>query len=328
MRILITGGAGFIGTNIAQLARAKGHKPYIFDSFVRNNTEENIIDGVTYIRGDIRNYEDFQRILPELDGIIHLAGQCGVPWSMSWPLYDFNVNALGSLNVLEYARSHDNIPVILASTNKVYHDGINEIPMREEETRFVWENYEGVPETFPIDSQGKHPKSPYGVSKTTADLYFQEYYHMYKTPTVVNRMSCIYGYHQKGVEDQGWISHFVKTIEEGDGQINIYGNGKQVRDMLWGTDVASLYLDELEHIDLYKGQVFNVGGGKDNTLSLLEAIKEIESNTINRAKLTFLDERPADQRIYISDITKVTSIHGWKPRTSPHDGIQLMMEDL
>lgn len=327
MKILITGGAGFIGTNIALEVIERGHTPVVFDSFIRNGTEGNILDNVEYIRGDIRNTEDFERI-PEVDAIINLAANPGVPWSMSWPLYDFHCNALGALNVLDYARTHGNLPIVLASTNKVYHDGINEIPMHETDTRYVWDNFEGINEDFGVDGVGVHPKSPYGVSKTTADLYYQEYWHMYKTPTVINRMSCIYGYYQQGVEDQGWIDHFIKQVATGDRTINIYGTGKTVRDMLWGGDVARLYIYELENIDQTKGQVFNVGGGKDNTLSLIEAIQEIETVTGKRAELTYHPERPADQRIYISDISKVQLLTGWHPEVSPQEGIRKMYESI
>jgi CDP-paratose 2-epimerase len=325
MRILVIGGAGFIGTNIVLKAIRNNHTPIVFDSFIRKGTEHNIQPDVEYIRGDVRNLHDFERIPTNIDGIINLAGNPGVPWSMTWPLYDFSVNALGALHVLEFARTHGNIPVVFASTNKVYHDGINDIRMYQTDARYRWFDYEGIPETFSIDSQGKHPKSPYGVSKTAADLYHQEYWHMYKLPTVINRMSCIYGLYQQGVEDQGWISHFIKQIAKGDKTINIYGSGKQVRDMLWGEDVARLYIDELENINKYQGGVFNVGGGIDNTLSINEAITEIERQTGNNAILTHHDERPADQRIYISDITKVCKVNGWKPEIQPEEGIRRMI---
>lgn len=327
MKILIFGGAGFIGTNIVLEAKKKGHTPVVFDSFVRRGVEENIIPSVQYIRGDIRNPEDL-RELPRVDRIINLAANPGVPWSISYPLYDFNVNALGALNILEYARNNGNIPVVFASTNKVYHDGINEIPMTEYETRYAWDGYTGIKEDFPIDSQGKHPKSPYGVSKTAADLYHQEYRHMYKLPTVVNRMSCIYGHYQQGVEDQGWVNHFVRQLTTGDNIINIYGNGKQVRDMLFGTDVAELYIDQCENIEKYQGGVYNVGGGHFNTISLIESINYIEKLTGNKAILKYYPERPADQRIYISNIHKVCSVNGWKPKTKPEKGIKLMYESI
>lgn len=327
MKVLVLGGAGFIGTNIVIELISRGHTPIVFDSFIRNGTEMNIQKNVNYIRGDIRNTNDFERI-PNVDFIINLAANPGVPWSMKWPSYDFSVNAMGALNILEYSRTHGKIPVIFASTNKVYHDGINDIEMYQNDTRYVWKYCDGISETFSIDSQGKHPKSPYGVSKTTADQYHQEYFHMYGIPTVINRMSCIYGLYQHGVEDQGWIHHFISTIIKGDRKINIYGNGKTVRDMLWGGDVARLYVDEMEHIDSVKGQVFNVGGGKNNTLSLLESIKIIENFTNKKFEITFHEERPADQRIYISNIEKVSKLLHWNPTVNPEKGIEKIVKNI
>lgn len=329
MKILVTGGAGFIGTNIALEARARGHEVVIFDSFIRKDTEDNIpvLKECQIIRGDIRNWEDFQD-LPEVDGIINMAANPGIPQSLKNPLYDFKVNALGALHVLEYARHNGKIPVIFASTNKVYSEEINEENIVELETRFEWLYTKGIDEHFPMDGVGEFPHSPYGVSKAAADLYHQEYFHVFGVPTVVNRMSCIYGYYQKGVADQGWISHFVKTIVNGDGKLEFYGNGKQVRDMLWGGDVARLYVDELERIDEVKGKVFNVGGGKANTLSLIEAVRIIEKLSGKKAEIKYSDWRPADQRIYISNIAKVREYLGWGPTISPEEGIQRMINEL
>lgn len=329
MKILIAGGAGFIGTNVAKEAVKRGHKVVLFDSLVRKGSEENIgIVDAEFIRGDVRNPEDFHR-LPKIDAIINLAANPGIPWSIDNPLYDFNVNAGGAFNLLEYSKNHGKIPVIFASTNKVYSEEINEMPWEEKETRCEWvdKTYRGIPEDFPMDSRGKYPHSPYGASKAAADLYHQEYFHIFKVPTVINRMSCIYGLYQKGVADQGWIDHFIRQIAFKDGALEIYGDGKQVRDMLWGEDVARLYLDELENIDKIKGNVFNVGGGIDNTLSLIEAITEIVNLTGNKTKLTYFDERPADQKIYISDIDKVTHYLDWKPTITPKEGIRLMLEE-
>lgn len=335
MKIIIYGGAGFIGTNVALEARKRGHTVYVFDSFIRNLTEENISplknQGVTIIRGDVRSKADIERLTPtDVEGIINFSANPGIPWSIESPLYDFETNALGALHILEYSRTHGKIPVILASTNKIYSEEINELPIEKVGTRYEWvdKDYKGIPESFPMDSYGRYPHSPYGVSKASADLYHQEYFHIYQVPTVINRMSCIYGYYQKGVADQGWIDHFIKTIAVGDGWLDIYGEGYQVRDMLFGSDVARLYIDQLEQIEKTKGQVFNVGGGKENTLSLLEAIAYIEDKTGKKAHLMFHDERLADQRIYISDTTKVTEFMDWKPTITPYEGIDLMLAKL
>lgn len=331
MKLLITGGCGFIGTNIAYEAHRRGYKVICFDSFIRPRSEENIEflskHGIEIIRGDVRNTEDFFRI-GSVDAIIHLAANPGIPWSIQWPDYDFNVNAVGTINALEYARSLGKIPFIFASTNKVYSDKINDLELYENKTRYFWANrlFEGIREDFPIDGFGKYSHSPYGVSKIAGDLLCQEYHHAYGVKTVVNRMSCIYGYFQKGVEDQGWIDWFVRCIGFGDGKISIYGDGKQVRDMLWGEDVAKLYLDEIENIKKTAGQVFNVGGGMGNTLSLQEAITEIEAVTGKKAHITYKEWRHADQRVYVSDIGKVTKLLNWKPKVSPQEGIRKMYE--
>jgi CDP-paratose 2-epimerase len=325
MKLIIFGGCGFIGTNIALKAVERGYGVIVFDSLVRAGTEENLKvlkDKVEFIRGDVRNYEDFWRI-GKVDAAINLAANPGIPWSIENPLFDFKTNALGALNILEFSKNNGKFPVIQASTNKVYSDEVNEIPLNENKTRysFIDKFKYGIAETFPIDAQGRHPHSPYGCSKIAADMYFQEYFHLYGIPTVINRMSCIYGLYQKGVADQGWVDHFVRKAL-GDGKIDIYGDGKQVRDMLYGGDVAELYLMEIEKIDVAKGKVFNVGGSNYFTISLIESIRLIEELTGRKTKLTYHDWRHADQRVYISDIRKVESVMGWKPKTDIKTGLQ------
>lgn len=329
--IAILGGCGFIGTNIALEAINRGYKVTIFDSLIRKDSEENLYKtGATYLRGDVRSQDDLDRLPPDISHIINLAANPGIPWSIQWPRYDFEVNAGGAVNVLEYAREHGNIPVIFASTNKCYSNEVNELPMEEGLTRYVWADrkYQGIPETFGVDGRGMYSHSPYGVSKIAADLYHQEYYQAYNLPVIINRMSCIYGYYQKGVADQGWADHFVKTIVKGDGKLDIFGNGKQVRDMLFGSDVAKLYLEEVEKVYELAGSVFNVGGGMKYNVSLLEAVNFICETTGKKAQLKHHNERHADQRIYISDIRKVTHTLDWEPTTSPFEGLQKMINVL
>lgn len=344
--LVVTGGCGFIGTNICLFARKKKYKVIAFDSLIRKHTEENaaILENskVEIIRGDVRNTQDLERLPYKIDGIIHLAANPGIPWSISWPLYDFTTNALGTLNILEFARSKGRTPVILASTNKVYSEEINLIPVKEKGKRYMWDFVKvkknkirpsvlegitpnGVNENFPMDSSGRFPHSPYGVSKATSDLYCQEYFHIYGLPTVINRMSCIYGLYQKGVEDQGWTDWFVRAKVYSK-PLNIFGNGKQVRDALFGTDVAELYLKELEDINKVKGQVFNVGGGPKNTISLLEAIDHLNSKGGKPLKLNFKPWRQADQKIYISNISKVSKMLNWKPKVGVLEGIDKIWE--
>jgi CDP-paratose 2-epimerase len=335
MRILVTGGAGFIGTNVCLKARERGHEVIAMDSLIRRDSEENLSvlknAGCEVLRGDVRNATDFQRS-PIPDAIIHLAGNPGIPWSLLWSKYDFDVNAMGTMNVLEYARVMQKqvghkIPVIYASTNKVYTDELNKLETVELPTRYELKYFQfGFDENSPIDGHGIYGHSPYGVSKLTGDLLCQEYNLAFDVYTVINRMSCIYGLFQKGVEDQGWIDWFIRQIVFDNGRLNIYGDGKQVRDMLWGEDVAELYLLEAENAEKFRGSVFNVGGGKDNTLSLVEAIKIIEDETGKKAELKFYPWRHADQRVYITDIKLVKSVTGWEPKVSPEQGIQRMIE--
>lgn len=354
--IIITGAAGFIGTNCTIEAINRGYTVYGFDNLHRGLTEENLTflqkeykDKFVFIHGDVRNETDFIRLPGDAEGIIHLAGQCGIPYAQISPRYDFEVNALGTLNVLEFARTHLSMPVAFASSNKAYTNITNDIPVVEEPTRYRWgwpadgweeegikkEAWEGltqeyssvvsrpqaINEKLPLDAFGQYARSLYGTSKVSGDLYCQEYYQAFGVPTVINRMSCIYGLHQKGVEDQAWVDWFIRQIMLGDGKINIFGNGKQVRDMLFGSDVARLYLDEIENIEKVAGKPYNIGGGIDNTMSLLEAITEMESQTGKKAELSFGMKRHGDQDIWISDITKIKDDLGWEPTVSPKEGI-------
>jgi CDP-paratose 2-epimerase len=338
--LIITGGCGFIGTNISLLAKKMGYKVFAFDSLIRVHTEENALllknNGVEVIRGDVRNIQDFERLPKKASGIIHLAANPGIPWSIKWPIYDFNVNAGGTLNILNFAKENLT-PVIYASTNKIYSEEINLIPLKEEKTRYVWNfkkvnknkirravldgiSEKGINENFPMDSSGQFPHSPYGVSKATGDLYCQEYFHIYGLPTVINRMSCVYGLNQKGVEDQGWVDWFVRA-KINNSPLNIYGDGKQVRDSVFGTDLAELYLLELGKIDKAKGQVFNIGGGAKNTISLIESISYLNSKGGKKLVLKHKPWRPADQKIYITDVSKVKKWLGWKPKTTVFEGL-------
>lgn len=338
-RLLVTGAAGFIGTNVTIEAIKRGYTVVGFDNLHRPLTEENLKflqdtykDKFIFVHGDIRNESDFERI-PECVGAAHLAGQCGIPYAQINPRYDFEVNTLGTLNVLELSRYNGKFPIAFAASNKCYSNFTNREPMIEKDTRYEWVAAsgwfrKGIPEDLPLDAFGENARSLYGTSKVSADLYCQEYFQAFGVPTVINRMSCIYGLYQKGVEDQAWVSWFVRQIKNGDKKINIFGNGKQVRDMLWGEDVAKLYLDEIEQIDKVAGQVYNIGGGIDNTMSLLEAITEIENQTGNKAELTFLPKRHGDQDIWISDITKIKNALNWQPTVSPKQGIKLMIEEI
>jgi CDP-paratose 2-epimerase len=331
-KIIVSGGCGFIGTNVCIEAINREYTVYAFDNLHRPLVEENLKflqetykDKFVFIHGDVRNLSDFQRLPQDSEGIIHLAGQCGIPEAQRSPRYDFEVNALGTINVLEFARFHGKLPVAFAASNKCYTNLTNTLPMHEEKTRYVWDHMKALDEFTELDAFGQYARSLYGTSKVAGDLYCQEYYQAFGVPTVINRMSCIYGYYQKGVEDQAWVDWFIRQIMFGDGKINIFGTGKQVRDMLFGWDVADLYLDEIENIDKVKGKPYNIGGGVENTMSLLEAIAEIEEQTGKKATLSFTDKRHGDQDIWISDISKIKNDLGWSPRVSPKEGISQMI---
>ncbi len=323
------------------ISKKKGYSVTVFDSLIRPHTEENaeILKkaNIQIIRGDVRNLHDIERLPKKATGIIHLAANPGIPWSIKWPSYDFAANALGTLNILEFSRLNHKIPIIFASTNKIYSEEINIIPVTELKSRYIWNfnkinkkstrstilegiTKKGVNENFPMDSSGKFPHSPYGVSKATGDLYCQEYFHIYGVPTVINRMSCVYGLYQKGVEDQGWLDWFVQA-KINNLPLNIYGDGKQVRDSVFGTDIAELYLLQLENIRKVKGQVFNIGGGLKNTISLIETIDYLNSKGGKKLDLTFKPWRPADQKVYITDISKIKKHLGWEPRVSVSKGL-------
>lgn len=317
-RILITGGAGFIGSTVAEYLLNSGYKVVIFDSFIRRGVEYNItrVRGAEIIRGDVRFGYDLEKA-GKVDGIIHTAANPGIRWSILMPRFDFDTNASGTLNVLEFARELGGVPVIYCSTNKVY-DGekINAIALKELETRYEYDDSRykyGIPPNFPVDGSDH---SCYGVSKLTGDIYCQEYAHNMGVPTVVNRMSCIAGPWQMGVEDQGWVAWFVFAAITGE-DINIYGNGKQVRDVLDADDLARLFHMQLKEIDKHKGRVYNVGGGPKNSLSLLECINYLNKKLKRDIPLKFHPWRIADHRVYLSDISKLKKF--WQPETNPYE---------
>ncbi len=333
MRIACTGGAGFLGTNICIAAKEKGYDVVVFDNFVRRGSENNakLLEekyNIEIIRGEVRIQSDWE-LLKGVDAIIHLAGQPGIPMSLENPVLDFQVNAVGTLYGLEYARKNK-IPLLYASTNKVYSDEINQISLKEKTTRYSYldEDYQlGIPEGFPMDSAGKHPHSPYGVSKATGDLLCQEYYHAFGVPTVVFRMSCIYGLHQNGVSEQGWTDYFVRQRILGDNKLTFYGNGKQVRDVLFGWDAAEAYLIALERINDLKGNVFNLGGGVDHNCSLIEWVNILNTKTNKPPmEITYADWRLADHRVYISNTGKFKKATKWTPKVGIEEGIDLMIE--
>lgn len=336
MKVLITGGAGLVGSHAAEYYAAKGNEVIVLDNLMRSSlfgyNKESVefnwnylaqFENIKRIKGDIRNEDDVKKALGGgVDVVIHTAGQPGVLLSVKIPREDFSINAYGTLNVLECTRQiSPKAAFIYCSTNKIYGENVDIITLEEKETRYVYKSKKGVSEDLSIDLTGH---TPYGVSKLVGDLYTQEYAHIYGMRTAVFRMSCIYAPHQFGFEDQGWVAWFVIANLTGQ-PIVIYGDGKQVRDLLYADDLVEAY-DKFISSDI-KHDVFNIGGGPRNTTSLLELISMIEGKTgIKFRNVEHKDWRPSDQKVYISDIGKVSKALDWKPKITPEKGLEKLIE--
>ena len=329
-RVLVTGGAGFVGSNLVNHLLGEGLDVTIFDAFLRRGAHANGAwlsnkykgPKLRVVRGDVRNFRAVQAVVQDADVIYHLAGQVAVTTSVADPRSDFEVNALGTLNVLEAARLIGRQPVIVfTSTNKVY-GGMEHIAVEEEADRFRFcDLIDGVSESQPLDFH-----SPYGCSKGAADQYVRDYARIYGLPTVVFRMSCIYGPRQFGTEDQGWVAHFIISALTGR-SITIYGNGKQVRDVLFVDDLVRALRLAVEKIDRVGGEVFNIGVGRLNALSVWSEFGRLLAPLRNEAlTVSFDDWRPGDQPCYISDIRKASELLGWKPLIDKETGIRRLGE--
>lgn len=335
MKVLVTGGAGMVGSHTAEYYAKKGDEVTVLDNLMRSKLFGYDKESVEYnwnylakyksikrIKGDVRIKKDVMEAIGEgVDAVIHTAGQPGVPLSVRIPEEDFSINAYGTLNVLECVRQKcKDAAFVYCSTNKVYGENVDKIPLLEKKTRYTYKGIKGVSESLSIDHTGH---TPYGVSKYVGDIYVQEYAHIYGMKTAVFRMSCIYGIRQFGFEDQGWVSWFV-IANLMDKPLTIYGNGKQVRDLLYVTDLVEAY-DKFIKSDL-KHEVFNIGGGAANTVSLLEFMDAIKDATGKENVISFDDWRPSDQKVYISDISKVKKTLGWEPKTSPAEGMKKIIQ--
>jgi CDP-paratose 2-epimerase len=322
--VLITGGAGFIGTNLADRLLSAGIPVLIYDNLSRSGVEQNLqwlIDThgslVQVEVADTRNAQAVRRAVGRASFVFHFAAQVAVTTSLVNPVLDFDVNARGTLNVLEAIRQRPDPPgLVFTSTNKVY-GGLPDIALVNG-TRYQPADpairASGIGEERRLDFH-----SPYGCSKGTADQYILDYARTFALPAVVFRMSCIYGPHQHGTEDQGWVAHFlVQAI--GGRPIVIYGDGDQVRDVLFIDDLVDAFLIASEQIDRLTGQAFNIGGGPDNTTSLLELLTLIERLHGRRPAVTFEDWRPGDQRYYVSNIARFRGATGWNPKVAFSDG--------
>jgi CDP-paratose 2-epimerase len=320
---LITGGCGFIGTNLVQDRIARGDRVRVLDNCSRPGVERNraflereFPDALDLVDGDVRDSPLVERLAQEADVVFHLAAQVAVTMSVEDPRQDFEINALGSLNVLEAARKASHPPVVVyASTNKVY-GALDELGVVAEGDRYTLPSLPlGVPESQPLDFH-----SPYGCSKGAADQYAIDYARIYALPTVVFRQSCIYGPWQYGNEDQGWIAHFLIRAIEGL-PLTLYGDGRQVRDVLFVSDLLEAFDLAVARVDTVAGRAFNIGGGPGLTTSLLEFIRLMESQLDETVEVSHGPWRPGDQRVYVSDIRRATAELGWTPSTSLADGI-------
>ncbi len=329
--MLITGGAGFIGVNAAERFLGKGWKVVIFDNFSRKGTElhreyltQKFANHVTIIQGDIRTDQAvLDRLCNECDVVLHLAAQVAVTTSVVNPREDFEINAFGTFNVLEAVRKSERKPLVLyASTNKVY-GGLENVPVEEQEKRYVFAGgLKGVSEEQLLDFH-----SPYGCSKGAADQYVRDYSRLYDIPTIVLRQSCIYGQHQMGIEDQGWVAWFLLAALFGK-PVTIYGNGKQVRDLLHVDDLIDCYELCIEKTGAVSGHVFNIGGGHENTLSLIEFLELLRGDLGLPLTSSSRAVRPGDQPIFISDNSAFMKATGWQPKVNVRSGIRQLKQWL
>ena len=325
MRVLITGGAGFIGSNAAHHFIGRGDHVTIFDNLSRRGSQHNLAwlraehgaDSFTLIQADLREADRLAEAARDQDVILHYAGQVAVTTSVHNPRGDFEDNALGTFNALEAARLSGSNPIFLySSTNKVY-GGMENVELVETATRYDYRDYpHGISESFPLDFH-----SPYGCSKGAGDQYVRDYARIYGLRTVVFRQSSIYGPRQFGIEDQGWLAWFIIAAVTGT-PITIYGDGKQVRDVLYVDDLIRAYELAIAQIDQVAGQVFNIGGGVDNTLSIWTETGPLLEKLMGRAiPIGRGDWRPGDQRICVMDIRKAQTVLGWSPRIPVEDGV-------
>jgi len=326
MKYLITGGCGFTGSNFAEKLLERGEKVVLLDNLSRRGAVANLIylqkkyPQVDFIHADVR--ADFDKIIylmEQVDAVYHLAGQVAVTTSYKFPKEDFEINALGTFHVLEAIRRSKRRPIIIfSSTNKVY-GGMTDVKIVKKGKRYIYKDLpQGIPENRLLDFH-----SPYGCSKGVADQYVRDFSRMYGIRSVVMRQSCIYGKRQFGIEDQGWVAWFTIAANM-DRPLTIYGDGMQVRDVLYVEDLFRAWDMATKKIEKTSGKIYNIGGGPDNSLSLLELITLLENYLGKKIKYSFDEWRPGDQPVYISDISKARKELGWKPKITPEEGVKRM----
>jgi len=330
MRALVTGGAGFIGCNMSSRLLGEGWKLTIFDNLSRPGTAANLRwlkskGHFTFVKGDVRKRTQVERAVRtagKVDAVFHYAGQVAVTTSVADPRTDFEINALGTFNLLEALRlclpkSVKGRPALFySSTNKVY-GGMEDIKVHEKGGRYQYRDLpRGIPENRLLDFH-----SPYGCSKGAADQYVRDYSRIYNFPTVVFRQSCIYGYRQFGVEDQGWVAWFTIAAALGK-DITVYGDGKQVRDVLFIDDLCDAYLAAFKGIRKTGGQVYNIGGGPSNQMSLLELLAFLGRYLGVPVSTKTGPWRPGDQPVFVCDISKARRDFGWRPKVRVEEGVR------
>lgn len=334
MKYLITGGCGFLGSNIAKKILQNGDDLIIFDNLSRFGSYQNLEwlreqGKFEFDHGDIRNQNDVEGVIKRHspDVVYHLAGQVAMTTSISNPRMDFEVNTIGSFNLLESIRKFSpESTVIYSSTNKVYGD-LEQFEYEETETRYLCRDFPaGFGESISLDFH-----SPYGVSKGSADQYMLDYARIFGLKTVVFRHSSMYGGRQFATYDQGWVGWFVqKAVEIKKGifkePFTISGNGKQVRDLLYADDIVKLYLLAPENIAVMKGEAFNIGGGVNNSFSLLELFLFLEKELQIKMKYVQLPTRESDQKVFIADLSKIEKYIGWNPKVSKEDGVRNILK--
>jgi len=330
---LITGGAGFVGANLAHRLLSEGHRVLVFDNLSRPGVERNLDwlqqnhpTGLDVAVADIRDAAAVERAVARADHVFHFAAQVAVTTSLVDPREDFAVNALGTLNVLEAARAQPVPPsVLMTSTNKVY-GGLEDVQLKLEGQRYGPVAADiaghGISEARPLDFH-----SPYGCSKGTADQYVHDYARSYGMKTVVFRMSCIYGQRQFGTEDQGWVAHFLLRALDGE-PITLFGDGKQVRDILFVDDLVDAFVLAQRNIGKLAGNAFNIGGGPRNVISLLDLLDQIEVLEGKRPETTHEEWRTGDQRYYVSDTRRFEAATGWRPAVDARQGIERLHQWL
>jgi CDP-paratose 2-epimerase len=332
-RVLITGGSGFIGTNLAHRLLSSGQQVLLFDNLGRPGVEQNLrwlhdTHGklVDIMIADVRDAPALRRAVEQSSQVFHFAAQVAVTTSLADPVEDFEINARGTLNLLEAIREQDTPPPLLfTSTNKVY-GALEDVGLRQRNSRYEPGDpslrQSGISERRPLDFH-----SPYGCSKGTADQYVLDYARTYGLPAIVFRMSCIYGPHQFGTEDQGWVAHFLIRALEGK-PITLYGDGHQVRDILFVEDLVNAFLLAQQHMPAQSGQAFNIGGGPENSVSLLELIDLMADLLGHQPEVNFDSWRTGDQRYYVSDTGKFQHATGWAPETPVREGVEHLLRWL